>query len=280
VRASRKPIIFKNTDTNKRPEGATNERDPEHSVADDGNKTSIGFVLTRRVLSMKTLLRTMLVCLFVSQLHFICLAQVGIITTYVGPGLPVNGALATTQVIDTPGSVASDGAGGFYVASVHQNRVYRVTADGKLSLVAGNGNNGNSGDGGQATSAQLYQPNGLAVDSAGNLYIAQFNQIRKVTPGGVISTVAGGGRSGLGDAGPATSAQFRGPQGIAADMAGNLFIADNANQRIRKVSVPNASIGLALTAGGAGQSSTVGANQYTQPGYATVNVTAGSAPYV
>jgi DNA-binding beta-propeller fold protein YncE len=113
----------------------------------------------------------------------------------VGPGLPVNGALATTQDIDGSTSVAPDGNGGFYIASPNQNRVYRVAADGRLSFVAGNGIRGFSGDGGPATSAQLDGPIGVAVDSEGNLFIVDTGNsgIRKVTPDGIISTVAGNG---------------------------------------------------------------------------------------
>ena len=142
-------------------------------------------------------------------------AQSGIISTYAGPALPVNGALATTQAIDYPVSVAPDGAGGFYVASQHQNRIYRVAADGALSHVAGSGLVGYGGDGGPATAAKLDSPFGVAVDTAGNLYIADADnhRIRKVTTGGVISTVAGNGTGSSGDGGPATSAQLNLPSG-------------------------------------------------------------------
>ena len=238
---------------------------------------------------MKALLRIGLPCLFFLQLNMISFAQSGIITTYVGPNLPVNGAMATTQTIDFPSSVAPDGAGGFYVASAFQNTVYRVTADGRLSVAAGNGTYGYSGDGGPAASAQLAQPSSIAVDTAGNLFIAEAGgnqlRVRKVTPGGVIytvveetiaglpaslqpypwgiavdtagnlfladsltslvrmvtpngviSTVAGNGTSGFsGDGGPATSAELCGPYNVAVDTAGNLFIADVGNLRIRKV---------------------------------------------
>lgn len=166
------------------------------------------------------------------------LAQSGIITTYVGPGLPIMGALATTQALDTPTSVAPDGAGGFYVVSQYQNRVYRVAADGRLSLAAGSGVAGFSGDGGPATAAQLNSPSGVAVDAAGNLYIADAknNRIRKVTASGVISTVAGNGAYGFsGDGGPATAAQLDGPYAVAVDSTGSLYITDAFNDRIRKV---------------------------------------------
>jgi sugar lactone lactonase YvrE len=175
---------------------------------------------------------------FFAQLSLSSFAQSGIITTYVGPGLPVNGALATTQFIDGPFSVTPDGAGGFYVSSEGQNRVYRVTADGRLSLIAGSGTAGFSGDGGPATAAQLNFPSGVAVDSAGNLYIADRGnrRIRKVTAAGVISTVAGVGAAGSsGNANPARAAQLDLPSAVAVDSAGNLYIADSNNNRIRRV---------------------------------------------
>ncbi len=118
---------------------------------------------------MRALIRIGLFFLFLAQLNLNGFGQSGIITTYVGPQLPLNGTHATTKSIDGPSSVASDGAGGFYVASLHQNRVYRVAADGTLSLVAGSGAAHFGGDGGPATSAQLFSPRGVAVDTAGNL---------------------------------------------------------------------------------------------------------------
>jgi hypothetical protein len=104
---------------------------------------------------MKSLNRTSLIFLFLAQLSSSGFAQSRIITTYVGPGLPVMDALATSQPIDRPTSVAPDGAGGFYVAIGLQNRVYRVTAEGRLNLVAGNGTNGYSGGGDPATAATI-----------------------------------------------------------------------------------------------------------------------------
>jgi sugar lactone lactonase YvrE len=162
----------------------------------------------------------------------------GDITTYAGPGLPVSGAQAVSQAIDPPMGVAADGSGGFYVVSVYQNRVYRIGADGKLSVVAGLGTAGFSGDGGPATAARLYLPMHIALDGAGNLYISDTGnqRIRKVNPSGVISTVAGDGTAGFGgDAGPATAAKLRNPHGLAVDASGNLFIADYDNSRVRKV---------------------------------------------
>lgn len=176
-----------------------------------------------------------------SFLCVVLLSSVGfaqsIITTVAGPGLPVSGMPAITQAIDRPASVAVDGKGGFYVVSTPQSRVYQVSASGTMTLVAGS-SWGFSGDSGAATSAQLKNPQGVAVDADGYLYIADSNnhRIRRVSPAGVISTVAGNGTSGFsGDEGPAVSAQLSGPQGIAVDAAGNLYIADTGNNRVRQV---------------------------------------------
>jgi hypothetical protein len=138
--------------------------------------------------------------------------------------------------------VAVDSAGNLYIADTDNNRIRKVMAAGVISSVAGNGTSGYSGDGGSATAARLSYPQGVAVDSAGNLFIADTSneRIRKVTAAGVISTVAGNGISGFGgDGGVATSAQLNFPQGVAVDSAGNLFIADSSNNRIRRVTDVN-----------------------------------------
>jgi uncharacterized protein (TIGR03437 family) len=157
------------------------------------------------------------------------------ISTFAGGALPVN--ISGTSASLSPGYVAADPAGNLFF--VNQNTVLRMDATtGILTSVAGNGTTGFSGDNGPATSAQLYFPTGVAVDSAGNLYIADANnnRVRKVA-NGVITTVAGNGFGGFsGDNGPATSARLTNPQGIAVDSAGNLYIADTNNSRIRKVS--------------------------------------------
>ncbi len=165
-------------------------------------------------------------------------AQSSVITTYAGPALPVSGSSALTQEIDSPTSLALDGTGGLYVAVARQNRVYRVTKDGALILVAGISSYGFGGDGGPAVSAQLASPSGVAVDAQGNVYIADTNnnRIRRVGPDGVIRTIAGTGVSGLsGDEGPAAGAQLNAPSGLTFDAAGDLYIADAGNGRVRKI---------------------------------------------
>ncbi len=157
----------------------------------------------------------------------------GNITTIAGNGQMSFGGdfgAATSAQLSAPDGVAVDNAGNVYISDFLNNRVRMVTPSGVISTYAGNGNSGFSGDGGPATSAQLSQPAGLAVDAAGNLYIADSNNsaVRKVTPSGIISTVAGtGGSQGYsGDGASATAAKMMAPMGVAVDPAGNLYIAD------------------------------------------------------
>lgn len=134
--------------------------------------------------------------------------------------------------------MAFDGAGNYYIADPSNHLVVKVAASGTLSVVAGNGNPGYSGDNGPAVNAQLDIPWGVALDSAGNLYIgdAGNSTVRKVTTGGVITTLAGTGVPGFsGDNGPAATAQLSGPHGVVVDASGNLLIADTYNNRVRMV---------------------------------------------
>jgi len=158
-------------------------------------------------------------------------------------GFSGDGGPATSARLSSPTGIAVDAAGNLFIADSYNSRIRKVTPDGIISTVAGTTSSGFSGDGGPATSARLNSPTGVAVDTSGNLFIADSNnnRIRKVTPDGIISTVAGTGASGFsGDGGPATSARLNLPSGVAVDAAGNLFIADTNNSRIRRV-------GLALT---------------------------------
>ena len=159
-----------------------------------------------------------------------------IITTVAGGG--PNNVPAVSANIDNPVGVAFDAAGNLFISVLGNNRIFKVDTSGQLTVVAGIGISGFSGDGGPATSARLSSPYGVAVDGAGNLFIADRfnNRIRKVDTSGIITTVAGNGTFGFsGDGGPATSASLRNPQGVVLDSAGNLFIVDLSNNRIRKV---------------------------------------------
>ena len=147
-----------------------------------------------------------------------------------------NGAVTTVAKISTEG-IASDAAGNLVISDGGAT-VYRVTTDGVAQVIAGNGRPGFYGDGGPATAAELLAPSGVAMDAAGNVYIADpgNQRIRKVTAEGIISTVAGTGNAGFsGDGGPATAAEINNPGGVAVDAAGNLYIADAGNNRIREV---------------------------------------------
>jgi len=172
-------------------------------------------------------------------------ASTGIISTIAGngtAGYSGDGGAATSAQINTPWAVAVDSSGNIYFADNVNERIREVTAStGIISTVAGDGTGGYSGDGGLATSAELYFPAGVTVDSIGNLYIADGSncRVRKVTVStGIISTVAGNGTYPYsGSGGLATSAGIFVPSGVALDSSNNLYIADSNDSRILAVNL-------------------------------------------
>ena len=186
----------------------------------------------------------------------------GIITTVAGTGVPGSvgdGGSATAAQLCHPYGLSFDRSGNLYVADAGNHKIRRISG-GRISTVAGVGvtqcgqGGGFSGDGGAATSAKLNDPSGVTVDGLGNLYIGDQlnNRIRKVNTSGIISTVAGTGAAGYnGDGIAATQAQLHSPYMAAVDGAGNLYIPDYFNYRIRKVT---ASTGLISTVAGIGVS--------------------------
>jgi trimeric autotransporter adhesin len=169
-------------------------------------------------------------------------------------GYSGDGGLATQAQLQFPDGIAIDASGNVYLSDTTANVVRMVSASGTITTYAGQGAAGYSGDGGAATQAQLNAPVGLALDATGNLYIADSGNsvVRKVSKSGVITTVAGNGSAGFsGDGGPATFAALNQAQGIAADAAGSLYIADTFNNRVRVMSAG----GIIQTVAGTGISS-------------------------
>jgi len=191
-------------------------------------------------------------------------------------GPPLAGDAATSASLDDPASVTVDGAGNLYIAGRGQNRIRKVTgATGIITTLAGNGTAAYAGDGLPSTDASVSvnEPGGVALDGAGNLYIADTgnNVVREISAdSGTISTVAGTGSQGsAGDGGPATAATLNQPQGVTVDGSGNLYIADTANHRIRRV---DAGTGVITTVAGDGFSNpATGAGGYAGDGGAATN---------
>jgi uncharacterized repeat protein (TIGR01451 family) len=196
----------------------------------------------------------------------------GIITTIAGNGIwgySGDGGPATAAQLYFPRAVLVDASGNVLIADNRNSRIRRVSA-GTIMTLAGNGGLGSAGDGGPAISAQLYYASALATDGAGNLYVADNTKIRKVSSDdGYISTVAGNGTSGyFGDGGPAANAQARNPFGVALDGGGNLYIADPANHVVRKVMSATGTISTIAgngTRGFSGDGSSAASSQLNYP---------------
>ena len=173
--------------------------------------------------------------------HRIRKVSQGVITTFAGTGISGfsgDSGLARNAQLSYPVGLVFDSAGNLIIADGGNNRVRMVDTTGTITTIAGTGTAGFSGDGGPAILAEFNNPWGLALDTAGNLYVTDiFNQrVRKIDTSGTVNTVAGNGTAGYnGDGIPATSASLNSPRGIVLDSSGDLYIADAFNFRVRKV---------------------------------------------
>jgi uncharacterized protein (TIGR03437 family) len=165
----------------------------------------------------------------------------GTVTTIAGTGVAGftgDGKAAVNAQLNFPYGLAADSAGNVYVADLGNQRVRRIGTDGVIATIAGTGKKVSSPDGAAPLDTSLLSPRNVAVDAAGNLYIAEFegHRVRKLTPGGKLTTVAGTGVAGWsGDGNRATAAQINYPAGMAFDRAGALYFADSGNHMVRKL---------------------------------------------
>jgi sugar lactone lactonase YvrE len=169
-------------------------------------------------------------------------------------GFSGDGGQATNAALSNPDGLAVDRAGNVFFIDFDMCRVRKITTDGVISTVAGTGNCEHSGAGGVGTNLALAFPQGLAVDPNGNLFIADTDssRVRRLSPSGIVTTIAGNGTCGfLGDGGFATSAQLCNPSSLVLDSSGNLFVSDQGNHRVRKISPA----GIITTAAGNGTDS-------------------------
>ena len=169
------------------------------------------------------------------------LETVGVIETLAGTGTVSyggDGGPASQASFRFPRGVAADTAGNIYIADSSDHRIRLIDSNGMITTLAGTGESGYGGDDGPATLASLDHPEGVAVDGAGNVYVADSanHRVRKIDTTGMISTLAGTGERGYGgDGGPAVEARLSYPAGVAVDTEGNVYVADSWNHRVRKV---------------------------------------------
>ncbi|OJJ19190.1 hypothetical protein BKI52_20475 [marine bacterium AO1-C] len=207
-------------------------------------------------------------------------ANTGIITTIAGTGtsgFSGDGGSATSAQLKNPAGLVLDATGNLFITDAGNSRIRKIDANtGIITTIAGDGTFGFAGDGGLATAAKFNGLNGIALDASDNLYLTDaFNyRIRKINlTTGVITTVAGDGvRRFGGDGGPATAASFNVPEGLVIDNSGNLYIADQYNNRVRKIDATTGNISTISSSVGRPQAITIGADGHLYVGSNTARV--------
>lgn len=158
----------------------------------------------------------------------------GVVTTFAGSTIGYTDGMGTDAQFDRPMGIAIDTDGNLYLADINNKKIRKITSSGLVSTLAGSVNGNVDGIG---TVAQFANPLGVAVDQQGNVYVADMDNqsIRKITPNGIVSTLTGASGGGYLD-GPCSIAKFHNPTGVATDLNGNLYVADEVNNKIRKIS--------------------------------------------
>ena len=186
------------------------------------------------------------------------ITSTGVVTTLAGSGSSgsANGA-GTGATFNSPRGVAVDGSGNVYVADRDNNLIRKITSAGVVTTLACSGSSGSAN--GTGTAATFNNPNGVAVDVSGNVYVADGdnNLIRKITSAGVVTTLAGSGSRGS-ENGTGTAASFFFPYGVAVDVSGNVYVADGENHIIRKIT----SAGVVTTLAGSGETKNTNTDSY------------------
>jgi trimeric autotransporter adhesin len=204
----------------------------------------------------------------------------GIITTVAGngtQGFSGDGGAATAASLNFPNSIAINSSGELYISDSNNNRIRKVSTEGIITTIAGNGTADFGGDGGQATAASLNRCGDIILDGAGNLIISDRgnHRIRKISTTGIINTIAGTGVSGfIGNNGDALLAQLNSPSGLALDAEGNLYISDTWNHRIRKINtngIISSIAGLGFDSGLTGNGGLATSASVPNPGGLTIN---------